>query len=182
MNKKTLFSFSLYFTGIITLSIWALLIWTHYHGGVPSHHILQRGDLPAVSNWWGGFLLPLITWTLLYLIRSRIKKENLQEPAADKSKQHIILSFLGSLLFGIFLAVSFTFEFSIVLDNILYVLLILAFLLPIFRAEYLLGFILGMTFTFGVILPTAFALIIAIICTILYKYIRPLIMRLFTTS
>jgi hypothetical protein len=182
MNKKTLFNFRLYFTGVVTLSIWTLLLWTHYHGGVPIHHILQRADLPAFSNWWGGLLLPLITWVLLYLVQVRLKKQNLPKTALDNSKQYIIFGFLGSLLFGVLIAVSFTFGFSIVLDNILYVLLILAFLLPIFRAEYILGFIIGMTFTFGVILPTAFALIVAIIGATLYKYIHPLVLRVFVRA
>lgn len=41
-------------TLVVVLCIWSLLIWQHFHGGVPSHHLLHRSDLPAVSNWWGG--------------------------------------------------------------------------------------------------------------------------------
>ena len=178
MNPKSIFYFRLYFTGFVTLCIWMLLFWTHYHGGVPSHHILQRADLPAMSNWWGGLLLPIITWTLLYLVQIRIKKQNVPKAILDTFKKQILFGFLWSLLFGVFLAVSFTLEIAMVLDNILYVLLILAFLLPIFHAECILGFILGMTFTFGVIIPTAFALLVAFISSVIYKYIRPLALRL----
>jgi hypothetical protein len=34
-----------------SLYIWALLAFEHYNGGVVSHHLLQREDLPAISNW-----------------------------------------------------------------------------------------------------------------------------------
>ncbi len=40
-------------TTVITLSMLVLLTWQHFHGGVPSHHILQQKDLPEISNWWG---------------------------------------------------------------------------------------------------------------------------------
>jgi hypothetical protein len=178
MAPKELFNFRLYFTGVLTMAIWSLLIWSLYHGGVPSHHILQREDLPAISNWWGGFLLPIITWILLYLIQVRIKKQNLHGEAFNNSKNQIILSFWGLFTFGVFLAVSFSYGLSIVLDNILYVLLFIAFMAPIFRPEYILGFIIGMTFTFGVILPTAFALIVVLISAPIYTYIRPLLLKL----
>ena len=40
----------LLFTGVILLAELALLAWEHTHGGIQSHHILHRADLPAVSN------------------------------------------------------------------------------------------------------------------------------------
>ena len=52
-------------TTIITLSILLLLTWQHFHGGVPSHHILQQKDLPEISNWWGALFLPIISWLLI---------------------------------------------------------------------------------------------------------------------
>ena len=55
----------------VTILIFALLIWQHFHGGVPSHHILHQADLPSISNWWGGLLLPVLTWVLSDKIQNR---------------------------------------------------------------------------------------------------------------
>ena len=58
MDEKMFSKKSLYITGIVTAGIWSLLLWDHFNGGVPSHHIMHQKDLPAISNWWGGLLLP----------------------------------------------------------------------------------------------------------------------------
>lgn len=86
MSKEMFYKTQLYFTAIITIAIWSLLIWEHYHGGVPSHHILAREDLPEFSNWWGGLLLPLLSFFLLYRIKKR-----LTENFDDKSQVMRIL-------------------------------------------------------------------------------------------
>lgn len=176
MTENKLFNLSLFVTAIVTSYIWVLLIWAYYHGGVISHHILDRKDLPAISNWWGGLLLPVLTWLLLFRIRTRIKKQNLKKTGSEKSMPNILFGFTGALLFGIALAVSFTFGYST--DYLIYVLMVLVFIVPVFRAEYILGFVIGMVFTFGAILPTAFAVIVAIISAIVYTLIHPLLMRI----
>lgn len=53
------------------MAIWGLLAWEYTHGGFQSHQILRRKDLPELQNWWGGILLPLFTWFLLYRIQKR---------------------------------------------------------------------------------------------------------------
>ena len=63
-------------TGIVTFLILGLLLWQYFHGEVPSHHILDRKDLPEISNWWGGLLLPILTWLLLSKIENRISKQD----------------------------------------------------------------------------------------------------------
>ena len=51
-------------TAAAAIYIAGLLSWQHLHGGVVSHHILHRSDMPAISNWWGALILPLLTWVL----------------------------------------------------------------------------------------------------------------------
>ena len=48
----------------------------------------------------------------------------------------------------------------------------LSFFIPLYRPEYLLGFVLGMTYTFGPILPIIVAIILTVIFIISYKLIR----------
>ncbi len=166
-----------FITGIVTILIFGLLLWEHFHGGVPSHHILQQKNLPEISNWWGGLLLPVLTWILLGRIERRLNKQNSLSQQTKKQTIKIIGLFLLGLILGILIVVSFTNGYQFFLDNVLYVFLVLSLLLPVFYAEFILGFILGMTYTFGAILPTIFILIIAAIGFLLYQFIRPLILK-----
>lgn len=176
MNKKSILKTRFYLTGIVAIAIWSPLAWCHYHGGVPSHHILAREDLPEISNWWGGLLLPLLTWFLLYRVQRRAIINIAGELELSQIPKAVIYGFAGSLVFGILLSTFFTFGFS---DPPFYMLigaLLLALFFPIYRAECFLGFVLGMTFTFGAVLPTGVGSILAIIGAILYLVIRPAIL------
>ncbi len=165
-------------TAFVTILILALLLFQHFNGGVPSHHILDRSDLPKISNWWGGLLLPVITWFLLSRIKNRLTKQKLLTQPTGNQNSRVFRLFVLGLVFGILLAVSFVHNYKIFLDNVLYILLALAILVPIFYAEFILGFILGMTYTFGAILPTFFMLIMAAIGFLIYRFLRPLFTRL----
>lgn len=162
MNEFLPLKTRLYLTGSVTIAIWSLLLWNHFHGGIPSHHLLARKDLPEFSNAWGGLLLPLLTWFLLYRIQKRAEKN-------DKTK--ILYAFLSALTFGILLATSFTLGFKIE-KYMLMSVFPLALLLPIYRSEYLLGFVLGMTFTFGGVLPILIGSILILISAVLYLLVR----------
>ena len=106
MNQKLTLKTRIIFTGIVTILIWGHLAWDYFHAGVPTHHILHREDLPGISNWWGGIILPLITWLLLYLIKNRINVTN--KSTINSNSIHYKYRFLGALLFGILLSFLFT--------------------------------------------------------------------------
>jgi uncharacterized protein YacL len=163
---------------IISILILGLLLWGYFHGGVPSHHILDQKNLPAISNWWSGILLPILTWILLGKIKNRIEKQPKIDSQYKSELKRVLVRFSIGLVFGIILAVSFINNYNPFLDNVLYLLLILSFIIPIFLSEFILGFVLGMTYTFGAILPTAFILIMAAIGFVIYRFIRPLIIKL----
>lgn len=165
-------------TVIISVLILGLLIWDYFHDGVPSHHILDQKNLPAISNWWSAILLPILTWILLGKIKSRIENQTKIDSQYKSAITRVLVRFSIGLVFGIILSVSFINNYKPFLDNVLYLLLILSFIAPIFFSEFILGFVLGMTYTFGAILPTAFILIMAAIGFVIYRFIRPLIMKL----
>jgi hypothetical protein len=177
MNEKMFFKTRLYFTGIVTIAIWSLLAWNYFHGGVPSHHILDNEDLPAISNWWGGLLLPLLTWFLLYRIQKRLIRNNDEQSKTSRFSINILYGFIGALLFGMLLSAFFTFGYSDIPGYMLLGLLLLALFFPIYRAECILGFVIGMTFTFGAVLPTAVGSLLALISAVLYLYVRLLIVK-----
>jgi hypothetical protein len=163
---------------LVAIFIVTILIWEKFHGGVVTHHILKRNDLPGISNWWGLPLLPFICWLSFNKIQKRIER-NEDKKARSISIRNCILGFIGALVFGILLSSAFSKGYTNFSDYLVDSLLLLFFLVPIYRSEYILGFILGMTTAIGAILPTAFALIIALASAIIYLYIRPLILRLF---
>lgn len=168
-------NFKWYVTAVVTLGIWALLAWNHYvEGGIPTHHILAREDLPEVSNIWGGLLLPLLSWFLLYRMERR-----LSGPPGEPTQQlaypmAVFYGFFGALIFGIVLATAFTLGHNDIPANMVRSILVLGLLWPIYRAEYLLGFVIGMTYTFGAILPTGFGSILLIVGAVLHLLLRPL--------
>ena len=172
MIEKKFFKRSLYFTGLVTIGIWLLLIWNHFHGGVPSHHIMHQKDLPAISNWWGGLLLPLLTLFLTFRIQNKLvnSKDNNSDTIIILMKY--IWRFLCALSFGIILSIFFTLGYSNLSGYMVYGLFLMALFFPIYSAECYLGFVIGMTFTFGVILPAGVGAIFALIGILLYLYVR----------
>lgn len=174
MNEKMFYKTRLYVTAIVTIAIWTLLAWNYYHGGVPSHHILAKKDLPSISNWWGGLLLPLLTWWLLYRIQKRVVRNNPEY--SDSQQTQVIYGFVGALFYGIVLSVFFKFGYSDIPGYMLLGIFVLALFFPIYRSEYLLGFVIGMTYTFGAVLPTLIGSILASIAAVLHLLIRPRIM------
>lgn len=167
-----------FIVGIVTALIFTFLLWEHFHGGVTSHHLLHSEDLPAISNWWSGLLLPILTWFLLSRVEQRLVQNDLVPQQPNSAISNVIWIFMAGLVLGIVLAASFSYAFKPFLDNVLYILIVLSFFIPLYYAEFILGFILGMTYTFGAILPAVFILVIALIGWVTYRYIRPLILRL----
>lgn len=173
MNEKILLKQRLLITIIITIGIWVLLIWNLYNGGVPSHHILNRADLPEISNWWGGLILPILTWVLLYRVTMRIIREDNGNKIIANFPLKVIYNFLVAATFGMLLSLFFTLGYSNLSGNMIQIALALGLFIPIYRSEFILGFVIGMTYTFGAILPMAIAIVLASLSAGLYLYIRP---------
>ncbi|MFT6808962.1 MAG: hypothetical protein ACJA01_002194 [Saprospiraceae bacterium] len=86
--------------------------------------------------------------------------------------KEVIGGFISALIFGILL--SFTFLNYMDLTGYLTLCIFpLALFFPLYKEEYLLGFVIGMTHTFGVFIPTVFGIIIALLCALIYKLMRP---------
>ena len=180
MDRRQFFKLRLYITGIITIAIWIILAWDYNHGGVPGHHILADETLPKISNWWGGLLLPLLTWFLLYRIQIRSTTTNGGNAETPTYFKNILYRFALALLFGIVLAVFFSFGNTDIPGYMILVVFPLALFFPIYRSECLLGFVIGMTITFGGVLPTGIGTILLLLCALIHLVIRPAI--LYVTS
>lgn|SRR6185437_1730884 len=145
-----------------------LLAWEVTHGGVPSHHFLDRADMPTVSNWWMLVVLPVLGWLAS---RSVLRRAPSDSNTLAKASAAVI----GAALVGVALSVAFVTThgqgqapaygiFAAILSGLV---------LPTYRAEYVFGFVLGMAFTFGAVLPTLAALFAAAISAIFHLLIWP---------
>lgn len=127
--------------------------WEALHGGIVSHHLLQRADLPGLSNAWGLLLLPaLAAWAAGRLPRSR---------GTPRDWLPVALGFAVPLLLGASLSLAFQLQAQALTEILFFSLLLLALLLPAHRPESLFGFVLGMSWTFGAVLPTLIGGILA---------------------
>ena len=165
-----------YLTASITLAELAHLTWEHFHGGIRSHHFLNSADMPAISNAWGALLLPALAWFLSAFIQKRIVLISGTNDSPQKLPLSVIAGFVGSLLLGILLSVSFTNGHETITEYLFTGVLLLALMLPVYRAECVLGFVLGMTCTFGAILPTMVASVIAAFSALVHLCVRPVFM------
>ena len=178
MTQKTFSSIILYFTLFVTISILALLVWDHFHGGVPGHHLLKREDLPKISNWWGAIALPVATYISLSKIRKRINFEaNFNNQ--NFIKQHL-LPFFVAFVFAIIIVISSGTGHSEISYSMFKLLFVVAIFIPIYKSEYFLGFVLGLTYTFGGALPIIIGLVLVTVFYVIFKFIRPLFVWLGT--
>lgn len=163
MTQHPLKHHQIFLTLLASLYIWTLLAFEHMNGGVISHHIMQRADLPAISNWWGALLLPVLSWFLLGRIYRRI---------SGSYPLTVFISFGGALLFGVLVSVLFRHGQQEVLSQLMSSLPLLALFFPLYRAEFLLGFVLAMAYTFGALLPTGFGLLLTLMAVLVHKGVR----------
>ena len=175
MNKESFFRIRFYVIGIVSIAIWSLLVWNYYHGGIPSHHILADKDLPEISNLWGALLLPLLSWLLLYRVQRRIFGRHDGNTELSTIRQ-LMYAFISSLIYAIVLSAFFSYGYPDMTGNMMLGIFVLALFFPVYRSECLLGFIMGMTFTFGAVLPTGIGSIMALIAFVLFRGVRPSIL------
>ena len=176
MNQPQLSKIRIYFTGVITLAMLALLSWQFFHDGVPSHHLLQSADYPAVSNWWGALLLPVLTWVLVGRVHNRILLEG--RDTSTGYSTNVLVGFCLALLYGAGMSMAFATGYSEISSVMFPGILGIALFFKIYREEYILGFILSMSIVFGAVLPTLFGTIIALASAIVYHSVHYLLNRL----
>lgn len=163
--------FRTYFTAIIALAELAHLAYQHFHGGIVSHHFLQDPNMPAISNAWGMLLLPVLAWYFCGRVQQRIAND-------AKQPKRIVLYFFSALAFGLALSTAFTLGQESISGWLFQGMLLGALFLPLYRAEIVFGFILGMTYTFGAILPSIIGTLVALLSMLMQRIIWPSLRRL----
>jgi len=133
--------------------------WEYTHGGVPAHHLLNNPELPAISNWWGLLVVPLLVWFLVGRVQRR-GATLVQTGSRERFRAVAQARFGAALLWGAALATAFTLGHPAV-NWIFFGAFAAGLVVHAWRAEYVLGFALGMTFAFGAVLPVLVASVIA---------------------
>lgn len=166
MNSKLNFAKRILITSVMSLAIWGQVIWDYFHGEIPTHYLLHNPNLPGIPNWVGAILFPFFVYFLLYRIHKRIDEDNSEEPL-----QKILWRFLGGLIFAVSISVCFVngIEYT---DYILALVFLLAFIYPLYKSEYYLGWVLGAAFTFGAFIPILFGGIFCILFFLIFRFVR----------
>lgn len=166
------------FVVALTLAYLSLLAWQHLNGGVPGHSFLARKDMPVISNWWGVLVIPVITTLLTGRAQARLTALGRDHVGANAALRSMLLSFGGALLYGAVMALMFVSGQSDTTSLLFQALPVVGVILPVYRAEYVLGFVLGLTYTFGPVLPLVIASGVALVSVLLHAVLRPLFVRL----
>ncbi len=163
MKNQLTLKLRILITTVVTFLVWGHIAWDYAHDGIPVHYILHSKDMPGIPNWWGAIVLPFFTYFLLFRMSKRLKETENKE-----SLKLIGLRFLGGILFAVSISVSFMNGIDIT-DYIMGLIFLLAFFFPLYKSEYLLGWVLGSSFSFGAIIPIGFGSILALLFFIFYK-------------
>ncbi len=152
----------------LTALITALHILSEYlQGGVVTHYPLADASNPPISNWWGLITLPVLSWLVLEAKqRTSVHRPKSNPPVAGIPLQRTYL--VGGLVFGLTMGVLWELGREDILQYFILLPWLAAPLVRIYLPETTLGFVLGMMYTFGGVLPIAFALVIQTIGYIIY--------------
>jgi hypothetical protein len=182
MNQTAFKKIGLALVATVSIGIWALLIWEYYHGGVPSHSFMARKDMPSISNWWGGLLLPILTYFSLNRLQKRLLLTDTRTVVSPEQWQSVVLLFVAGLLYAGSMAYCFVTDKEDINGILFQGLFLLALIFPLYRAEFFLGFVIGLTYTFGAILPTFIASVFVGISFIAHKYVYPFVLKIFNKA
>lgn len=148
----------------------AHLIYEYLTGGVLSHHLLNNPNLPAISNWFELITLPLLGVVFGQRVRTNPSKKRWAGIPVP-----MLTSLLGAIICGAMLAASFLFGASTITSAVLLVIFVCGLLFPVYRVEYILGFVAGMTLVIGGVLPLFFALVVAALSFVVRYIVRKVV-------
>ncbi len=172
--KYDFFYLRIGFTTFITVALSSLLLWQYFHGRIPSHHFLADETMPLISNAWGALVIPITTWFLLFRIENGLFSQSDSIPFPKNA----LIGFLSSLIFGVLLGISVVNGFEIFLSKVPFIIFGVSFFFPTYKAEYFLGFVLGLTYFIGGVLPLVVGSVFLSISAVIYLLLRQLILKL----
>jgi uncharacterized membrane protein YecN with MAPEG domain len=178
MSEKYFKKVSAYFISIVAIFVLGHLLWDHFNGGVPSHHLLHRSDLPAISNWWASVILPFLAWFSTTRVKKRITLQSDAISAGGQIPNGVLIGFFGMLVVSLLQSIAFEFSYENITMYMALCVFLIGLFLPIYRAECILGYVLGATFTFGAVIPIIGILAIATISAFSNLCMKPMLVNI----
>ena len=172
MNLKSILNHKIRTTTGALILTALFLLWEYLNGGVTTHYLLARKDLPGISNWWGLLTFPALSWFVISLIQRRQTNDKRLQPSPENEETNILKRFMASLVFGILISLLWEFRLEGILGYIIFLPVVIALFRPVHFPECLLGFVLGMLYTFGGILPILMGLILLVLSWVANQLIR----------
>ncbi len=161
-----------YFTLSVMLCVSLLLAREFFTGGVVTHHLLAQADMPGISNWWGLLIVPLLAWCFFpYILNSE------KGALLFGFTLVTLLRLAAAIVYGAAIAASWELGYDAVTQNLFLFLFLIGMFYPVYRGEFVVGFVLGMAYTFGGILPVAAAGVVASVSLLLHPLMRLLLKR-----
>lgn len=148
------------------------LAWEASHGGIQSHHLLARADLPAVSNLWGLATLPALGWLAAHFVRRRSAR-------SDRALGRAVAAFFCALILGGALSAAFSLGLEDVSAGLFLTTILAGLVVPTYRAEYLFGFVIGMAWVVGPVLPVIAGTFAAMVLVLAHFVLRPAAVALY---
>jgi hypothetical protein len=158
------------FTALVALAAAAHLGWEYTQGGIVSHHLLNDPGMPAISNAWGLLLLPLLAWIASARAFHRPGLRWRPRPA-------FVLRLAGAMLAGIALSTAFASGAEELAGGLFLAIILAGIVLRAYRAEFVLGFALGMMPVIGGVLPVLVGGCIALLSALAWLAVGPLLGR-----
>jgi hypothetical protein len=134
----------------------AHLTFEHFTGGVRSHHLLNHTNLPAISNWFELITLPFLGVVLAKKVHAHPTSKRWAIIPVP-----MLIALLSAFIYGAILIASFLIGAEHITSIAFLGLFVCGVVFPVYRVEYILGFVAGMTFIIGGVLPFLFAIIFA---------------------
>ncbi|MEX0275342.1 MAG: hypothetical protein AB3N16_13285 [Flavobacteriaceae bacterium] len=162
------------FVGAVFVLALSHVLWDYFHGGVPEHYLLHRKDMPKFSNWWSVVTIPMFSCIALTVIRRKYQNE---ETGRTPIPKKVLYGFICAFLLGTLETVLFYTMEEFAGYPILSTFVVALFL-PIHRVYFILGFVLGMTYGFGGVIPILAGVILMGIYVLEYEILRKGFLRL----
>ncbi len=91
---------------------------------------------------------------------------------SEKHETEVFKRFLAALAFGILMSLLWEFNLGNFLQYLILFPIFIAFFKPVHLPECLMGFVLGMLFTFGGVLPILIGMILVVVCFLINMLVR----------
>lgn len=160
MKNKLNLQVQLLITGVFTLITSIFIGLEYFRGGVAVHYLFHNKDLPGFSNWWGLLIIPTLTFICVRRVKNRLD-------IRGDAIRFVYLRFIAAFLFSVIVTMAFAMGY----DPTYLMLLpfVIALFYPLYRSEFLLGFVIGSLYTVGAFIPTLFGIVLLGIYFCLYR-------------